>query len=353
MNSVHEIKLPQAVYVGEGAVNYISTIIRNAVKQLSLKIGIITGENTYNIGGVIVEKQIKDLGEIHVWKVSDSTIDTANKVRDEVLDKEINIVLGVGGGKSIDIAKYAGFKAGIPTISIPLAPSHDGIASPFASLKGMNKPYSIKTMAPYAILADTEIISRAPRRLILSGIGDLLGKFVSVRDWALAHRLKGEYYGEYAAQLALLSAKHVLRYNELIASGTPEGVRILIEALISSGVSMCIAGSSRPASGSEHLFAHAVELLTPGRVLHGEAVAMGTLVMLYIYGDSLWRKVKNVMKKIGLPTTAKELGLPSDVLVKALSIAHEIRPERYTILGERGLSIEASFRVLKETGIID
>ncbi|MEM4717212.1 MAG: NAD(P)-dependent glycerol-1-phosphate dehydrogenase [Desulfurococcaceae archaeon] len=353
MNNVHEIKLPQSVYVGEGAVNNISTIIRELTKQSILKIGIVTGENTYSIGGIIIEKQIRDLGSIYVWKVRESTIDTANKVLDEVLDKEINVMLGVGGGKSIDIAKYAGFKAGVPVISIPLAPSHDGIASPFASLKGIDKPYSIKTTTPYAILADTEIISRAPRRLILSGIGDLLGKFVSVRDWALAHRLKGEYYGEYAAQLALLSAKHVLKYHEVIASSTPEGVRILIEALISSGVSMCIAGSSRPASGSEHLFAHAVEMLSPGRVLHGEAVAIGTVIMLYIYGDSLWRKVRNVMRKIGLPTTARDLGLPGDVLVKALSIAHEIRPERYTILGERGLSIDASLKVLKETGILE
>ena len=121
---------------------------------------------------------------------------------------------------------------------------------------------------------------------------------------------------------------------------------------MSSGVSMCIAGSSRPASGSEHLFAHAIELLAPGKVLHGEAVALGSLIMLYIYGDPLWRKIKRVMKKIGLPTTAEELGLPPEMLMKALQIAPTIRPERYTILGERELTVEAAIKVLKDVGVI-
>jgi glycerol-1-phosphate dehydrogenase [NAD(P)+] len=145
----------------------------------------------------------------------------------------------------------------------------------------------------------------------------------------------------------------VLKYHEIIAGGSPEGVRILVEALVSSGVSMCIAGSSRPASGSEHLFSHALEIVAPGKALHGEAVALGTVIMLYIYGDPLWRRIKSVMEKIGLPTKARELGVTGEELVKALTIAHTIRPERYTILSESGLSREAAIKALKETGVID
>lgn len=344
--------MPQRIYVGSGALDYVASVIEHIVRKQNPAVGVITGESTYRIGGVAVEKKLQGVANTHTWLAEDSTIDTANRILEKAMNNHVDIVLGVGGGKSIDIAKYVAFKLGVPMISIPLAPSHDGIASPFASLKGTNKPYSIKTAVPHAVIADIDIIARAPRRLILSGIGDLLGKFVSVKDWLLASKMRGEYYGEYAAKLALLSAKHALRYHELIASGSPEGIRILIEALISSGVSMCIAGSSRPASGSEHLFAHALELLAPGKVLHGEAVALGTIIMLYIYGDPLWVRVKKVMKKIGLPTSAEELGLPGEILVKALSIAHEIRPERYTILGEKGLSSEASVRVLRETGVI-
>lgn len=351
MESVHEITLPEKVIIGEDAIKSIPKIIQTSLGKVS-KAVIITGENTYRAGGFLVETVLKDIADIFVVKVPDAYISTANLVVEKLKDKSVDVILGVGGGKSIDVAKYVSYKLGPPFISIPLAPSHDGIASPFASLKGTDKPYSIYTKVPYAIVADTKVLAEAPRRLVLSGVGDLLGKLVSVRDWKLAHRLRGEYYGEYAAQLALLSAKHVIRYHELIASKTVEGVRILAEALISSGISMCIAGSSRPASGSEHLFAHALELVAPGKALHGEAVAIGTVIMLYIYGDESWKKIRHIMRKIGMPTTAAELGLTPEDLVKALTIAHTIRPERYTILGEKGLSREAAVKVLKETGIV-
>ncbi|MEM1741302.1 MAG: NAD(P)-dependent glycerol-1-phosphate dehydrogenase, partial [Desulfurococcaceae archaeon] len=96
-----------------------------------------------------------------------------------------------------------------------------------------------------------------------------------------------------------------------------------------------------------------LEILKPGRALHGEKVALGTIIMLYIYGSPLWRRVRRIMKKIGLPTTAREIGIEPDVIVEALTIAHKIRPDRYTVLGETGLSKEAAWRILRETGIID
>jgi len=353
VSSIHNIELPKKVVVGSGAIARIREIVDEIIECKGSVIGIVTGENTYRVGGVLVEKIVSSCVEPRVLVARTPALLEAENIAERAKSEGVKLIIGVGGGKAIDIAKYVGYKIGVPVISTPLAPSHDGIASPFASLRGTSKPYSIRVATPYAIIADIDIISKAPRKLILSGIGDLLGKFVSVRDWRLAHRLKGEYYGEYAAQLALLSAKHVLKYHEIIASGSPEGVRVLVEALVSSGVSMCIAGSSRPASGSEHLFSHALELVAPGRVHHGEAVALGTVVMLYIYGDPLWRRIKNVMSKIGLPTRAVELGLSSEEVVKALTIAHTIRPERYTILGESGLSREAAIKALKETGIIE
>jgi glycerol-1-phosphate dehydrogenase [NAD(P)+] len=352
VSSIHSIELPKKVIVGSGAI----TRVRDVVEEITgckESVGVITGENTYKVGGELVESIVGSCVEPKLIIVKTSMLTEAESIVERAKNEAVRLVMGVGGGKAIDVAKYVGYKIGVPVISVPLAPSHDGIASPFASLKGTSKPYSIRVMTPHAIIADIDIISKAPRKLILSGIGDLLGKFVSVRDWRLAHRLKGEYYGEYAAQLALLSAKHVLKYHEIIASGSPEGVRILVEALVSSGVSMCIAGSSRPASGSEHLFSHALEAVAPGKAHHGEAVAIGTVIMLYIYGDPLWRRIRSVMGKIGLPTRARDLGITSEEVIKALTIAHTIRPERYTILGESGLNREAAIRALRETGIID
>jgi len=348
LQSVHEITLPLKVIVGHRVVEKVSEILPPSVR----KVGIVTGELTYEVAGRRVEEALSPERKVVVWKVPNAMVDSAVALAGRAREEGVEAVVGVGGGKAIDVAKYVAKETGSLMISIPTTPSHDGIASPFASLKGTGKPTSIYTKTPYAVIADVEIIAKAPRRLIMAGFGDLVGKLVAVKDWALAHRLKGEYYGDYAAQLALMSAKHVLKYHELIASGSVEGVRILVEALVSSGVAMCIAGSSRPASGSEHLFSHALDIVAPGRALHGEQIALGTIMMLYLHGDSSWRRVRRILRKVGLPTSAREIGIEPEKIVEALTIAHTIRPERYTILGENGLTREAAYRLARETGVI-
>jgi len=348
----HVIDLPKKVVVGEGILDKIPLYL----EELGFRkknIAVITGPTVYSkISSKVIDILIDSGYEVQYWVVDNASKDLADKVKAEAKEVKPKIIAGIGGGKSIDIAKYVASKIGRPFISIPTAASHDGITSPFASLKGFDRPTSIRAVTPTAIIADIDVIANAPRRLLNSGVGDLIGKLVAVKDWRLAHRLKGEYYGEYAAQLALLSAKHVMRYHELIASGNPEGVRIVVEGLISSGVAMCIAGSSRPASGSEHLFSHALDILAPKPALHGEQVGIGTIMMLYLYGDPKWKKVRNVLQKIGAPTTARELGIPEKIIIKALTIAHTIRP-RYTILGEKGLTWEAAEKLARTTGVID
>lgn len=354
MGDRHEIVLPVKVVIGSDVLSGVVDVAEEIVGGgTGKRVGVITGPNTYEVAGKKIEEDLKRRGfEVFVWRAQEASLTTAEELSKDGASRKIDLVLGVGGGKSIDLAKYVAYKTNVPMVSVPLAPSHDGIASPFASLKGTGRPTSIYVKTPYAIIADVDLIAKSPRRLVLAGFGDIVGKLVAVKDWLLAHKLRGEYYGEYAAQLALLSAKHVLRYHDLIGAGTKEGVRILVEALISSGVAMCIAGSSRPASGSEHLFSHALDVIAPNRALHGEKVALGTVIMLYIYGDPMWKKVKKVMEKIGLPTKASELGYTSEEVVEALTMAHKIRPERYTILGETGLSREAARRILETLGII-
>jgi len=350
--SIHEIKLPFIVVVGSKILDKTPSVLESLGGRSGSGVGVVAGRNTWEVAGRIVAEHLESAGfRVKFFEAGEASVSEAERLAGAIKREGVEFILGVGGGRVIDLAKYAASRVGGRMVSVPTAPSHDGISSPFASLKGFERPTSIYATTPSAIVADTHVISKAPKRLILAGVGDLIGKLTAVKDWRLAHRLKGEYYGEYAAQLALLSAKHVLRYHELIASGGEEGVRILVEALISSGVAMCIAGSSRPASGSEHLFSHALDILAPGKALHGEQVALGTILMLYLYGDKRWRLVRSIMRKIGLPTRAEELDIPVETIVKALTIAHKIRPERYTILGENGITLEAAARLVKETGI--
>ncbi|MEM0371301.1 MAG: NAD(P)-dependent glycerol-1-phosphate dehydrogenase [Ignisphaera sp.] len=353
MCNEHRIDLPKRVIVGTKIIDNIGAVVREM--QLGSRALIVSGTtSTLSYAKTVVESlEDKDIDcwSIHVAK---STKEDVEKTVDIVREVGVNIIVGVGGGKALDVAKYAAAVTDKYFISVPTSPSHDGIASPFASIRDMGKPTSIKAATPVLVLADVEIISRAPRRNIIAGCCDLIGKFSSVLDWRLAHKLRGEYYGDYAASLALLSAKHILKNSELFEEKTfpLEAIRILVEALISSGIAMAIAGSTRPASGSEHMIAHAIDIVANYPALHGEEVGIGTIISLYLHGRN-WKKIRSVLRKIGAPTTARELGVSLDKIVEALSIAHTIRPERYTILGEKGISKEAAERIVKVTGIAE
>jgi glycerol-1-phosphate dehydrogenase [NAD(P)+] len=261
------------------------------------------------------------------------------------------VVFGVGGGTKIDVAKLSSARQEIPFISVPTTASHDGIASPLSSVKGFEKPYSIMAQAPIAIIADTNIIMQAPWRFAVSGCGDVIAKFTAVRDWKLAHNEINEYYGGYAASLALMSSKLVMENAELIKQESEEGLRVLIEALISCGVSMSIAGTSRPCSGSEHLFSHALDMIKPTHAMHGEQCGVGTIMMAHLHRAN-WRRVRDTLKKLGAPTNACELGIEKEDAVKALEIATTIRPERYTILNKLNLKAEACEKLAKMTEVI-
>ena len=141
------------------------------------------------------------------------------------------------------------------------------------------------------------------------------------------------------------------RNSKLIGEGSEEGTRIVVEALISCGVAMSIAGSSRPCSGSEHLFSHALEKVAPGKALHGERCGVGTIMMGYLHKLN-WRRLRRVLREVGAPTTAAELGVKPEEIVEALTLAHKIRPERYTILGEKGLARASAEKLAKVTGVI-
>jgi len=347
---LHQMQLPREVILGNNTIELVTQICRKL--GFSKSAFMVTGTTTYEIAGRKVIDLLKDSGiEIDHLLVSSSTIKDVNAVRTKINETKPQVVLGVGGGTKIDVAKLSAARQGIPFISVPTTASHDGIASPLASVKGAEKPYSVMAQAPMAIIADTSVIVHASHRLTASGCGDVIAKLTAVRDWYLAHKVKGEYYGEYAASLALMSAKLVARNADLIKPSDEEGLRVLLEALISCGVAMSIAGSSRPSSGSEHLFSHALDLVASEHALHGEQAGVGTVMMACLHGLN-WRRIKSKLEKVGAPTTAEELGVKSEYVVESLVRASSIRPERYTILDEKKLTHKSAEALAKKTGVI-
>ena len=346
--SSHTMELPRKIVVGEKNIANIGNFLKSL--KNTKKVSLISGSNVKKI----VQKKIQkyfDLAKIeNIWYLA-KTNDTKS-IRDiekKVSQNKSDLIIGIGGGRSVDIAKMIGFNLTLPFVSVPTSASHDGIASPFVSIKG-DKPHSLVTTAPLGVFVDVDIMKRAPKKLLASGCGDLIAKITAVRDWQLSRDKTGEYYGRYSADLASMSAKILMESSERFSKKGLD-VREIVEALISAGVASCIAGSSRPCSGAEHLFSHAVDKLEPGVGLHGEKCGIGTIMMAKLQGQD-WKKIVNTLKNVGAPTTAKEIGLKSTTLVKALMIAQSLRPERYTILNEVNMTEKKAITLAKSTKVL-
>ena len=344
------MQLPREVVVGNDTLGLVVPICKKL--GFSKSAFVVTGVITYKVAGHRVIDLLEDSGiNVGHLLVSSSTMKDVDVVRAKIEETKPQVALGVGGGTKIDVAKLSAAQQGIPFISVPTNASHDGIASSLASIKGSEKPYSIMAQAPMAIIADTNLIVQASHRYTASGCGDVIAKFSAVRDWHLAHRVKNEYYGEYAASLALMSAKLVAKNAESIKPRNEEGLRVLLEALISCGVAMSIAGSSRPSSGSEHLFSHALDLIAPKPAMHGEQAGVGTIMMACLH-ELNWRRIKSKLEKVGAPTTAEELEVEPQDVIESLVKARTVRSERYTILNEKKLTYKSAKALAKKTRVI-
>ena len=345
MDSYHLMELPTKVLIGDGVIGKLGEFLSESAGEK--RVVISSGSNVTTKVREAVESA---LGRVPTW-VKVSSADMANVDRVITAASGAGCIVGVGGGKSVDVGKLAAFKMHLPFYSVPTSASHDGISSPFASLKGLDRPYSVMAKPPVGILADIDVISSAPRRLLASGCGDLVSKLTAVKDWRLANRVTGEYYGSYSASLALMSADVVLDHAKRIGTFDRESVRELVEALISTGVAAGIAGSSRPCSGSEHLFSHYLDMVAPDSGLHGEKCGIGTIMMAKLHGID-WRRVRSALKSVGAPVEASQIGVGDSKVVDSLVRASSLRPDRYTVLSMRKLDRKSARALARATGVI-
>ncbi|MEA1945068.1 MAG: NAD(P)-dependent glycerol-1-phosphate dehydrogenase [Euryarchaeota archaeon] len=341
------MQLPRSIAIGHG-------IIADTARMCTeLKLGrsalIVTGRKTRKIAGESVSEILNNNG-FHADTTIVTNADQENIDSVTSTAENASFLAGVGGGKVIDVAKLASTRLDIPFLSVPTTASHDGIASMRASIARDGNTVSVPAQAPLGIIADTEIIAKAPYRFLASGCGDLVSNYTAVMDWQLAQRLRNVPYSEYAAALSQMTAQIVMDAADTIKPELEESARLVIKALVSSGVAMSIAGSSRPASGSEHKFSHALDRIAPEPALHGEQCGVGTIMMMYLHGGD-WQQIRDALRMIGAPVTAEELGIPDRYIIEALVHAAEIRPERYTILGT-GLTEDAAVNVARITGVV-
>jgi len=181
------MEFPRDVVVGHGVIEEIVDLCNKVT--LGKHPLVVHDERTKKLAGNRIIEILNDSGyTVEEIMVERATMEEVNRVQDYATKWGVGSMIAVGGGSVIDIAKLASFNYGVPFISIPTAASHDGIASPRASIKEKVGSVSMQARSPVAVLADTSIISKAPYRMLASGCADVISNLTAILDWQLAWR---------------------------------------------------------------------------------------------------------------------------------------------------------------------
>ena len=239
-------------------------------------------------------------------------------------------IIGVGGGKALDVAKYVAFLAHLPYFAVPTSLSNDGFCSPQSSLTVDNRRRSLPAAIPFGVVVDTEVCLRAPEILWLSGVGDLAAKLTAVADWKLAFHVQGTPVDDFAA---LLSDATVFQFIARPVRDA-EGVKLLGSALMLNGIAMAICGSSRPASGSEHLISHALDSLGAHPRLHGLQVGVATYLVSCLQAQNT-ELIDSLFEATGFWLAIAADPFRRSEWIEAARMAPTVKQGFYTVLSAR------------------
>ena len=324
------ILTPTVIRTGKNILGQLDQILESAHLYFPRKI-LITQENLFDI---YREKLVPEqYDEVIFCKGGD-----LNEAR-EMLSRIPNtsaVLIAFGGGSVLDLVKYVGTQLDKPYITMPSALSNDAIYSCVARLTYNHKKKSSTVQPPMGVIVDLNIIKMCPRELLISGAGDLITNLSAIKDWELAHEKTGEPINELSCMLGRQSAMSIWDYsaNDIYSD---DFLRDLAHGLITSGLSMTVAGHTRASSGSEHLISHAIDEFFPEKsTIHGIQVAWAFLeIEKQLRKDEAFAaRLQEFYDRIGLTAviTDKIPWAPED-LKTLIPYALKIR-KRYTVLSE-------------------
>lgn len=276
------------VVTGKGALGKIPECLAAFNAQ---KVYILSDQNTYRAAGEKVCKLLQEAGIPYVSYCfpEESPEPDEHSVGAAVMhySSDCDLVMAIGSGVMNDIGKIVSSIAGKPYIIVATAPSMDGYASATSSMTRSGLKISLPSKSAEVIIGDTDVLRNAPMKLMKSGLGDMLAKYVSICEWRIAHLIAGEYYCEEIARLIRSAVKRCVDNAQGLLNRQEAAVEAVFEGLVIGGVAMNYAGLSRPASGVEHYISHildmrSVEFGTPAEP-HGIQCAAGTLIAVKLY----------------------------------------------------------------------
>ena len=247
----------QYVYIEPGAAARLTEICK-----ANRNILVVADENTFAAAGAatldaLAGKQIQQV----IFSGKEILVPNENAI--EAVQAQlsgVDMIVGIGSGVIQDLCKYISFYNHVPYCIVATAPSMDGYASNGAAMITGGMKVTYPAGLPVAILADTAVLANAPMDMLQAGYGDIIGKFSALNDWKLSHCVNGEYFCDYIYDLTYQQIQQTLLLAEGVQKRSEESVKTLMEALVIIGILMSFAGSSRPASGSEHHFSHFFEI---------------------------------------------------------------------------------------------
>jgi glycerol-1-phosphate dehydrogenase [NAD(P)+] len=327
------VPAPLTVNVRSGAVANLAELLADQRISARGDVAVAVGPG---LGDEILETLRPTLGHAPVHRVEAGTLEAAQELAGWLRSGWYDAVVGIGGGRTIDVAKHAASQSGTPMVAVATSLAHDGVASPVASLEHRGRKGSYGVNMPIAVVVDLDYVRRAPIEQLRAGVGDALSNFNAVADWELSARERGEPLDGLAAALARTAAEAVVRRADDLTGDA--FLTALAEALILGGIAMAAAGSSRPCSGACHEIAHALDELYPGRASHGEQVAVGALFACYLRDDEHLGAIERCLRRLGVPRVPRDLGASVEEFAAAVELAPSTRPDRYTILEHLNMS---------------
>ncbi len=271
------------------------------------------------------------LPHAEVFTVSGASLATAGDLQKALTARAFDAVVAIGGGRTLDVAKYAATRAAVPMVAVATSLAHDGLCSPVASLEYRGGKGSFGVAMPLAVVVDLDYVRAAPAPMVRAGIGDVLSNLSAIEDWRLAERVRGERVDGLAVTFARTAAQALLHREDGIRDD--DFIIALAEGLVLSGMAMSVAGSSRPCSGACHEILHAIDSLYPGTSNHGEIAGIGALFAYFLRDD--WKRLDQIatcLARHDLPRVPADIGLSTREFVTAVMKAPDTRPDRYTIL---------------------
>ncbi|MCZ7415776.1 MULTISPECIES: iron-containing alcohol dehydrogenase family protein [unclassified Streptomyces] len=331
------IPSPVVVDIRRGAIDDLGCVLADERIAASGKLAVAISGGS---GAALRERLAPALPGASWYEVGGGTLDDAVQLADAMKSGRYDAVVGLGGGKIIDCAKFAAARVGLPLVAVATNLSHDGLCSPVATLDNDAGRGSYGVPNPIAVVIDLDVVRQAPPRFVRSGIGDAISNISAVADWELSHRVTGEKVDGLAAAMARQAGEAVLRHpGDIDDDGF---LTVLAEGLVLTGISMSVAGDSRPASGACHEINHAFDLLYPRRAAsHGEQCGLGAAFAMHLRGAAEDAGLMaQVLRRHGQPVLPQDIGFSVEEFVKAVEFAPQTRPGRYTILEHLDLSTD-------------